>query len=144
MFVQDDSLKKQPNETSNEHFKRLAELSAFAKDSRNNAKDEQEYQKYHNLLSNINEIVLKNEKLSRYVLSFLKSTYPTYYDDYEKRKVIINCAYEEFLKNFSLYNGEFDITTFAKRHLLHGAQKFIADISNKGSYDTELYNKVPF
>lgn len=93
-------------------------------------------------IERINTIVYQNNKLQAFLIGLLKDKYNTYYNNPLIRNDIINSAYTEFYSHICRYNGKYDLTTFARNHVIKGIADYITIYNGKTSYSNEIYNKI--
>ncbi len=131
-------LTKQTDENNDTYLARLANILSGLREKQKNGTITAEEKEDIQL---INTQIFNNEKLKTFTYSFLKVKYGTYFTS-QNNGDLVNEAFAELFKNFHLYNGNFDVTTFARPHIIHGAQNFISFLGNKTAYENEIYNKV--
>lgn len=132
------TLKEDNNATAirknNQYYFKIISVERIVK--RNNMSEFKEY------VIEINSIVYEDKKLNAFIVSYLKQRYRTYYENYDLRDDYIDSAHAEFLEHICRYNGKYDITTFAKTHVISGITNFIKDNKGMSAHYNEQLNKI--
>lgn len=142
--MQKQILKRNPGESDNQYFARLAEevRKIYPLDTKKTPK---EYCTSDQLgfIKAVNDIILSSPKLVRFIEAYCSVTFPTYMAKPEDKEDLIQEAWQEVVRNIRRYNGTCDITTFAKLHVKHGViAGFVAKKQELGAYQNETLNKV--
>ena len=94
-------------------------------------------------ITQVNTILFSDGKLQKFISSFLHCKYGSYCHNAEMYEDLVQCAYTEVFSHVCRYSGKYDNTTFAKPHIIKGAQNYIKDnVSHLSIHYNQMYNRI--